>query len=53
MPYLGYVTSFVTERQRESLMVVGVTGLLGYAGVMFLGALLERLPRRRRAEASS
>lgn len=53
VPYIGYVTSFVTDRQRESLMVVGVTGLLGYAGVMFLGALLERLPRRRRAEASS
>lgn len=42
IPYLGYVTSFVTARQREVLSIIVVLGLLSYAGAMFFGALKER-----------
>ncbi|GAB3762991.1 signal peptidase [Nocardioides ginsengisegetis] len=42
IPYLGYVTSFVTGQQREVLSILVVLGLIGYAGVNFLGALKER-----------
>lgn len=49
VPYLGYATSFVTDQQREALMVLLVVGLLGYAGAMFVGA---RRDRRRPSEAA-
>ena len=42
VPYLGYVTSFVTQQQRRVLMGLVVLGLIGYAGDMFLGAVKER-----------
>lgn len=42
IPYLGYVTSFVTGQQREVLSIVVVLGLIGYALSMFRGALKER-----------
>jgi signal peptidase len=46
VPYLGYATSVITGEQRQIGMVTVVVGLLGYAGVMFIGA--ERDRRRRR-----
>ncbi len=42
IPYLGYVTSFVTDQQRGMLMVLVVLGLIGYAGAMFRGAVRDR-----------
>ena len=48
MPYLGYVTTYITGEQREIALIAIVTFLLGYAGVMFVGAF-----RDRRQSASS
>ncbi|GCD88795.1 signal peptidase I [Nocardioides sp. LS1] len=42
IPYLGYVTSFVTSQQREALSILVVLGLIGYAGANFRGAIKER-----------
>jgi signal peptidase I len=54
VPYLGYVTSFVTDRQRSALTALVALGLLGYAGAMFLGAVRERRrgPADRTADRS-
>ena len=48
VPYLGYVTSLVTDQQRGLLMALVVLGLLGYAAAMFRKALRDR---RRSARA--
>lgn len=45
IPYLGYVTSFVTSQQRGVLTVLVALGLLGYAVVQLVGA---RRDKRRR-----
>ena len=42
VPYLGYVTSLVTDQQRGVLMALVVLGLLGYALAMFRKALRDR-----------
>lgn len=50
VPYLGYVTSFVSKQQRGVIMAVVVLGLVGYAGAQFRGSLRDR---RRKSEASA
>jgi signal peptidase len=45
IPYLGYVTSFVTEQQRGVFTGLVVVGLLGHGAVMVAGAARDR--RRR------
>jgi signal peptidase len=45
IPYLGYVTSFVTEQQRGVLTGLVVVGLFGYGAVMIAGSARDR--RRR------
>lgn len=46
-PYLGRVGDLVTTAQRDALLMVVVTGLVGYAVIMFAGAVRERRSRRR------
>lgn len=53
IPYLGYVTSFVTDAQRGVLMGLVVLGLIGYAGTMFLGAVRDRRRERGSVELAS
>jgi signal peptidase len=48
VPYLGYVTSFVTQQQRGVLVVLAGIGLGGYALLQFRGAWLERRRRELR-----
>ncbi|GEP34096.1 hypothetical protein NSZ01_18640 [Nocardioides szechwanensis] len=48
IPYVGYLTSFVTGQQREALTLLVGVSLLGYALAMFRGA---RRDRRARPEA--
>jgi signal peptidase len=50
VPYLGYVTSFVSKQQRGVIMAVVVLGLVGYAGAQFRGSLRDR---RRKREVSA
>ena len=47
VPYLGYLTEFLTGRQRELGLYAVVGGLLFYALLMELGALRERARRPR------
>ena len=49
VPYLGYVTSLITEQQRGLLVVFMVVGLLLYALAQFRGAARDR---RRDPETS-
>lgn len=54
VPYLGYVTNFVTGGQRQIITVVVASGLLVYAGWMFLaGARDRRTTETSRKEANS
>lgn len=53
VPYLGYVNSFITGKERQITMAVVVSGLLLYATFMFGGALRDRRRRRRPAEAET
>ncbi len=46
VPYLGYLTSFVTEQQRSALTVLVAVGLLGYAALMFGRAAFGRRKNR-------
>jgi signal peptidase len=47
IPYLGYVTSLVSERQRGVLTGLVALGLMGYAGTMFRGAVRDRRREER------
>lgn len=49
VPYLGYVNSALTGRQRQTAVLGVSTLLVGYAAFMFVGALRDR--RRRPLEA--
>ena len=49
--YVGYLTTLLTGAQRDVVLSVVVTLLLGYAAAMFAGDLRER--RRRRREVTS
>jgi signal peptidase len=51
VPLLGYLTTLLTGAQRDVVLSVVVTLLLGYAAAMFAGDLRER--RRRRREVTS
>jgi len=42
VPNLGYVTNLISGAQRRVALVVVVTFLLGYAAVMFTGAIRDR-----------
>jgi signal peptidase len=42
VPYLGYVTTLISGEQRHYALIAVVTFLLGYAAVMFIGALRDR-----------
>ena len=53
VPYLGYVTSFVTSQQRGFIGGLVILVLLGYAGNMFRRALRERRQTRKPASESS
>lgn len=46
VPYLGYATSAITGQQRQTVLVVVVTLLLGYAAYMFTSAGRERRKQR-------
>lgn len=46
VPYLGYVTSLVTDQQRRLLMTLVALGLLGYAVAMVRNALRDRRSAR-------
>ncbi|WP_246416619.1 signal peptidase I [Nocardioides luti] len=52
VPYVGYVTSFVTGQQRGVLIAVVVLGLLGYAANQFRGSLKERRAKTETVETS-
>ncbi len=45
VPLLGYVNSALTGAQRQWLTIAAATGLLGYAAVMAVSALRDRLRR--------
>jgi signal peptidase len=49
VPYLGYVTSFITQQQRSVLTGIVVVGLLLYAANMFRESVRDR--RRERVVA--
>jgi signal peptidase len=53
IPYLGYVTSLVSEQQRGTLMALVVLGLVGYAVSMFLGSVKDRRRAPQPVEVSS
>lgn len=54
VPYLGYVTNFVTAGQRQIITIVVASGLFVYAGWMFLaGARDRRTKKTSRKEANS
>ncbi|MCD4535089.1 signal peptidase I [Nocardioides sp. cx-169] len=53
VPYLGYVTSFVTGQQRQVLTVAFVLGLTGYAAAMFLGSWRGRQAGRPTPDATA
>lgn len=42
VPYVGRVTNILTNGQRQSLLMVIVVGLIGYAGLMFVRDMRER-----------
>jgi len=42
VPYVGRVTNILTNTQRQSLLMVFVVVLIGYAGVMFVGDTRDR-----------
>ncbi|AQA23727.1 signal peptidase I [Rhodococcus sp. MTM3W5.2] len=42
VPYMGYVNSLITGKQRALMITVVVGGLFLYAGWMFVGAFRER-----------
>lgn len=50
VPWLGYINSALTGPQRQWLIIAAVTGLLGYSALMAVGALRERLERKKRHE---
>ncbi|WP_182376577.1 signal peptidase I [Nocardioides sp. WS12] len=49
VPYLGYVNSALTGRQRQTAVIGVSTILIGYAAFMFVGSIRDR--RRRPVEA--
>jgi signal peptidase len=49
VPYVGYVTSWISGQQRRFALAAVVTILLGYAAAMFIGAHRDR--RRSRVPA--
>ncbi len=53
VPYLGYVTSALTGQQRQTALAIVVFGLLGYAVVMFVSAMRDRLRPGVRAATSA
>lgn len=53
VPYLGYVTSFVTSQQRGFIGGLVILVLLGYAGNMFRRALRERRQSGKPASEST
>ena len=53
VPYLGYVTSFITNQQRGFIGGLVILVLLGYAGNMFRRALQERRRSRKPVQESS
>jgi signal peptidase len=52
VPYLGYVNSALSGKQRQIAVLVVSTGLVGYAAFMFVGAIRDRR-RARLAPASA
>lgn len=44
VPYLGHVTTLVSEADRQLVSTLVAAGLLGYAGVTALGAVRDRRP---------
>jgi signal peptidase len=42
VPYLGYLTTRITDTDRRAVQTALVAGLLGYAGLMLVRALRER-----------
>ncbi|SEL82048.1 signal peptidase I [Rhodococcus maanshanensis] len=42
VPYMGYVNSLITGKQRALMITIVVGGLFVYAGFMFVGAIRER-----------
>jgi signal peptidase len=47
VPYLGHVTDLLGPRERTAGVYILVGALLAYAGLMFLGALRDRVRRPR------
>lgn len=52
VPYLGYINTYITGKERHVTTIVVVSGLLLYAALMFTSSLRERLSGSRRREAS-
>ena len=46
LPYAGYVNEVVNGRERHVVLIIVVSGLLLYAGSMFLGSARDRLRGR-------
>lgn len=49
VPYLGYLSEAITGQQRRVAVSVVATGLIGYAGLMFVGAARDRRSARKEA----
>lgn len=47
VPYLGYVNTFITGKERRITTIVIVSGLLLYAAFMFTSALRDRFGKSR------
>ncbi|MCW2750342.1 MAG: signal peptidase [Aeromicrobium sp.] len=52
VPYLGYVNSFVTGKERQITMIAVVSGLLLYAAYMFTSDVRARFTRRSHRASS-
>ncbi len=48
VPYLGYVNSFITGKERHITMIIVVSALFLYAAAMFTGSLSDRIRKPRK-----
>nr|WP_245346665.1 signal peptidase I [Arthrobacter stackebrandtii] len=48
MPWLGYVNSMFSGRERQAVTIIAVTGLLAYSAFMFVGAYRDARAAKRR-----
>jgi len=52
VPYLGYVNNAITGKERDTTMIVVVSGLLVYSAFMLTGSLRDRLRKPRKHVSS-